>query len=85
LRIPRMKKGRAPLFGGRLAQFVDEPISGTFAWSSDDTCVVKICAVETPFQMTLTLKFGPDQVTLSSEANVAFGPTKQPDLVGRGE
>jgi hypothetical protein len=79
------KKGRAPLFGGRLAQFPDEPMAGTFAWSADDTCVLKFCAYETPFQLTLKLKFDGDQMTLDSEANVAFGPTKRPQLIGRVE
>jgi CubicO group peptidase (beta-lactamase class C family) len=79
------KKGRAPLYGGRLAQFPDEPIAGTFAWASDDVCVVKSCACETPYHTTLTLKFDGDQVTLDSETNVAFGPTKRPQLIGRAE
>jgi hypothetical protein len=79
------KKARAPLLGGRLAQFPDEPTAGTFAWPADDTCVIKLCAYETPFQTTFTLKFEGDQVTLDSEANVAFGPTKRPQLIGRGE
>jgi len=79
------KKGRAPLLNGRLAQFPDEPTAGTFAWSADDTCAIKLCAYETPFQTTFTLKFEGDQVTLNSEANVAFGPTKQPQLTGRAE
>lgn len=79
------KRGRAPLLGGRLAQFPDEPMAGTFAWSPDDTCVIKLCAYETPFHTTLTLKFDGDQVTLNSEANVAFGPTKRPQLIGRVE
>jgi len=79
------KKTRAPLLGGRLAQFPDEPTAGTFAWSDDDTCLIKLCAYETPFQTTFTLKFEGDQVTLNSEANVAFGPTKRPQLVGRAE
>jgi CubicO group peptidase (beta-lactamase class C family) len=79
------KKARAPLLNGRLAQFPDEPTAGTYAWTADDTCAVKLCAFETPFQTTLTLKFEGDQLTLNSEANVAFGPTKQPQLAGRGE
>jgi hypothetical protein len=79
------KKGRARLFGGRLAQFPDEPIAGTFAWASEDTCLIKFCAYETPYHKTLTLKFDGDQVTFESEANVAFGPTKQPQLIGRME
>ena len=79
------KKGRAPLMGGRLARFPDEPTAGSFAWSADDTCVIKLCAYETPFHTTLTLKFNGDQLTLDSETNVAFGPNKRPQLIGRAE
>src|SRR3989441_2870305 len=79
------KKARAPLLGGRLAQFPDEPTAGTFAWPADDTCAIKLCACETPFQTTFTLKFEGDQMTLNSEANVAFGATKQSELTGRAE
>ena len=79
------KKARAPLLGGRLAQFADEPTAGTFAWPADDTCVIKLCAYETPFHTTFTLTFAGDQITLDSEANVAFGPTKRPQLIGRGD
>jgi hypothetical protein len=78
------KKGRAP-FSGRLAQFPDEPTAGTFAWSADGACVLKLCAYETPYHTTLTLRFEGDQVTVDSEANVAFGPTKRPQLIGRAE
>jgi CubicO group peptidase (beta-lactamase class C family) len=79
------KKGRAPLFAGRLAQFPDEPTAGTFAWSADDTCVIKLCACETPYHTILSLKFDGGQVTLDAETNVAFGPTKRPQLIGRTE
>jgi len=79
------KKGRAPLMGGRLAEFPDEPTAGTFAWSGDDTCVIKLCAYETPYHTTHTLKFDGGEVTLDSETNVAFGPTKRPQLVGSAE
>jgi CubicO group peptidase (beta-lactamase class C family) len=79
------KKSRAPFLIGKLAQFPDEPIAGSFAWSNDDTCVIKLCGYETPFHTTLTLKFGGDQMTLDSESNVAFGATRRPRLVGRAE
>jgi len=79
------KKARAPLLNGRLAQFPDEPTAGTFAWPAEDTCAIKLCAYETPFQTTFTLRFEGEQVTLNSEANVSFGPTKQPQLAGRAE
>lgn len=79
------KTARAPLFGGKLAQFPDEPTAGTFAWSGDNTCEIRLCAYETPFVTTLTLKFAGGEMALNSEANVAFGPTKQPQLIGRAE
>ncbi len=78
-------KGRAPLPAGRLASFPDEPVAGTFAWPAQDTIAVKVCGYETPFNVTYKLKFDGDQVTLDAEANVAFGPTKRPQLVGKAE
>ena len=50
--------GRAPFSGGRLAQFQDEAIAGSFAWPADDTCIIKLCAYETPFALTMRLEFG---------------------------
>jgi hypothetical protein len=76
-------KGQAAFPGGRLAQFADEPVAATFAWATNDTLVVKVCAYETPFHQMFRLKFDGDQVTLDREANVSFGPTKQPTLTGR--
>jgi hypothetical protein len=79
------KQGRSPVMGSRLAQMPDELTAGSFAWQSNDTCVIKLCAYETPFHTTFTLKFAGDQLTLDSEAYVAFGPTKRPQLIGRAE
>jgi hypothetical protein len=79
------KKGRAPFVAGKLARFPDEPTAGTFAWSGDDTCALKLCAFETPYHRMLTLKFDGDRVVLDSELNVAFGPTKQAQLIGRAQ
>ena len=79
------KKSRAPVMVGRLAQFPDEPTAGSFAWRDDTTCVIKLCAYETPYLTTLTLKFDGDQVTLDSETNVGFGPTKRPQLTGHAD
>ena len=50
-----------------------------------DACVIKMCAYETPFHTTLTLKFDGDQVTFDSDANMAFGLTKRSQLIGRAE
>jgi hypothetical protein len=79
------KKSRAPLLAGKLAHFPDEPIAATFAWLADDTCAVKICAYETPYHKTLTLKFAGDQVTLNSELNVAFEAATHRTLTGHAD
>ena len=79
------REGQAPFPGGRLAQFTDEPVAGTFGWVSTNTLEVRISAYETPFQMVYRLKFDGDQVTLDQEANVSFGPRKQPTLEGHPE
>ena len=78
-------RGRAPLLGGPLARFPDEPIAGTFAWSDDNTLAIKLCAYETPFHTMLKLKLDGDQLTFDAETNVAFGATKRPQLIGRAE
>jgi hypothetical protein len=70
---------------GRLRVFSDEPVAGTFGWQGDDTLAVKVCAYETPFNMTLKLKFEDDRVTLDSEPNVAFRRSSDPPLTGRAE
>jgi CubicO group peptidase (beta-lactamase class C family) len=79
------RKGRAAFPAGRLAQFPDEPVAGTFAWAAEDSLLVKVCAYETPFNVTYRLQFEGDQLTLDAEANVAFGPTKRPTLTGKAE
>lgn len=79
------QKGHAPLMAGRLAQFPDEPTAGSYAWLDDDTCLVKLCAFETPYHTLLKLRFRGNELTLDSETNVGFGPTKRPPLTGRAE
>jgi hypothetical protein len=60
-------------------------MAGTFGWTDNNTCAIKICAYETPFHLMLNLKFDGDQVTLNSELNVGFDATKHPELIGRAE
>ena len=38
---------------------------------------------ETPFYSTLAFRFDGDRLLLDAEHNVAFGPTKLPQLVGQ--
>src|SRR5256885_13083796 len=35
--------------------------AATFAWPQEDTCVIKLCAYETPYHTTVTLKFDGDR------------------------
>jgi CubicO group peptidase (beta-lactamase class C family) len=65
--------------------FPTQPAAGSGAWTADDTFTARVCFYETPFTLTLGLKFADDQLFLDTAANVGFGPTKQPQLVGKAE
>jgi hypothetical protein len=69
---------------GRFAYgiFADQPVGASGAWTDDDTFTAKICFYETPFCVTMALKFSDKQLLCDTSSNVAFGPTKQPQLVG---
>lgn len=79
------RPGRGPFAGGYLADFPNEPLAGTFGWTADDSLQIKICAVETPYHLTLKLKFASNNLTLDSETNVGFGATKRPTLNGKAQ
>ncbi len=55
------------------------------AWTEDGTFTAKLCFYETPFTITLSLKFAGDELHFSAESNVGFGATKEPPLVGKAE
>ena len=55
------------------------------AWTADSVFTLKIVAPETPYYSTLTFGFHGDGLTIDSEHNVAFVPTKRPRLEGRAE
>ncbi len=63
------KKGRVALG----SMFPEQPAAVSGAWVADHTYKAKICFYETPFIVTLTLKFNGDQLVLDSELNVSFG------------
>jgi hypothetical protein len=44
---------------------------------------VKLVPYQTPFYSTLSLRFDGDRLLFDSEHNVAFGPTKLPQLIGK--
>jgi len=77
------KTGRSPFPVGRLSDFEDEPVAGSYAWTDEATLTLKVCAVETPFHLNFEFTFKDDQVTIESQSNVAFGPKKRPTLTGK--
>jgi CubicO group peptidase (beta-lactamase class C family) len=74
------KKGRAAW--GRLSE---QPAAAAGAWTADDTFTARIAFTETPYVVTVRLKFSANEVRLESEANVGFGATKDAALVGKAE
>jgi hypothetical protein len=60
-------------------------IAASGGWTADDTFTAKLCFYETPFVHRISLKFSGDNVRFNSEANVGFGPTKDPELIGQAE
>ena len=80
----RITLGRGAWRKGLLAygSLPEQPVAASGAWTGDDTFTAKICFVETPFIHTMRLKFSEQKLLFDSESNVAFGPTKQPQLVG---
>src|SRR5262249_15334330 len=62
-------------------------VAASGAWTADDVFTVKftvkLVACETPFSSMLTFRFDGDQLLFDTEHNVAFGPTKLPQLIGR--
>jgi CubicO group peptidase (beta-lactamase class C family) len=72
------KKGQAAWDG-----FPRQPVAAAGAWTADDTYTAKLCFYETPFTLTVRLKFAGKELQYDSEMNVWFGPTKRPRLVGK--
>jgi hypothetical protein len=73
-------KGRFPLASGP-----EQAAAGAGAWTTEDTYVAKVYYYETPFCVTMTLRFAGDQLFLDWQRNVAFGPTRPPQLVGQAK
>jgi CubicO group peptidase (beta-lactamase class C family) len=62
-----------------------QPMAAGGAWTADDTFTAKLCFYETPFIITVSLKSSGDELRCNVETNVSFGPTRQPELVGKHE
>ena len=74
------QEGRAAW--GRLQS---QPMAAAGAWTEDNTFTAKLCFYETPYVITVTLDFSDNKVRYNAEANVGFGPTKEPQRVGRAK
>ncbi|QDU25551.1 6-aminohexanoate-dimer hydrolase [Anatilimnocola aggregata] len=72
---------------GRLAwgPLPAQPAAACGAWTADDTFTAKLCFYETPFVATVQLKYTNDELLLTSQSNVGFGPNKGFELVGKPE
>jgi CubicO group peptidase (beta-lactamase class C family) len=74
------QKGRAAW-----GRFAEQPAAASGAWTEEDTYTAKLCFYESPFIVTVRLKFAGDEVRCRAESNVGFGPTKDSALVGKAD
>ncbi len=83
----RIDCGRGMWQKGRAAwsRLPEQPAAAAGAWTADDTFTAKVCFTETPFVVTIRLKFTGNEVKCEPEWNVGFGPTKDAALVGKAE
>ncbi|UOE45391.1 serine hydrolase domain-containing protein [Agromyces larvae] len=60
-------------------------VATSAAWVDETTLAVRIVSVSTPFSWTHTIAFDPDgaRAAVTVDQNVAFGPTRLVDAVGR--
>lgn len=61
----------------------DQPAAASGAWTAAETFTAKLCFYETPFIVTVQLKFTGEELQLSSQVNVGFGPQKPVEIVGK--
>jgi CubicO group peptidase (beta-lactamase class C family) len=83
----RIACGRGAWRKGRTAwgRLGEQPVAASGAWTDDETFTAKLCFYETPYTLTIRLKFVGDELQLNAEANVGFGPTKEPQLTARAK
>lgn len=81
----RVACGHAAWKKGRLAygSFTAQPVAASGAWTPDGAYVARLCFYESPTYITVSLRSSGDELLYDAEYNVAFGPTKQPQLIGR--
>ncbi len=60
-----------------------QPAAASGAWTAKGVYEAQLCFYETPFIVALHLNFSGSELRFSSEFNVSFGPTMDPELVGK--
>jgi CubicO group peptidase (beta-lactamase class C family) len=83
----RIACGRGKWQKGRAAwgALTEQPSAARGAWTEDDTFTAKLCFYETPFIITIHLKFSGEELHYTAEANVGFGSTKESPMVGKAK
>jgi CubicO group peptidase (beta-lactamase class C family) len=86
-KVQQIACGRGTWCKGRMGWglMASQPAAGSGEWTADGTFNAKICFYETPFIVTVRLKFSDRQLQCDAEANVGFGPTNEPRLTGKTE
>lgn len=73
----KWEKGRVPY-----GSLKEQPMAASGAWTSE-AYVARLSFYETPTVLTLNLRPSGDDLLCDAEYNVAFGPTKLPQLTGQ--
>ena len=60
-----------------------QPIAARGAWTADDTFTATLALYETPFVYTVSFKFVGGELRFVNEANVAFAPAREAELIGK--
>jgi hypothetical protein len=83
----RIACGRGEWHKGRATwgSLPSQAVAASGAWTADGTYTAKLCFYETPYTMTVTLKFAGKELHCGAEMNVSFGTTKEAELVGKSE
>lgn len=68
---------------GSWGMLTDQPLAASGAWSGEDTFTAKFCFCETPYVITLALRFSGEEVRWEAEMNVNFGPVRSAPLIGK--
>jgi CubicO group peptidase (beta-lactamase class C family) len=75
------------IFANGIERFLSVPapplLSASGGWTTPNTFTVKLVASETPFYSVMNLRFEGDRISIESDHNVAFGPTKMTSLAGK--